>query len=157
MADPQTSIDSWFELAIDNSIADAGQRRLRYHLLRLTVAGLRREELDDLGELGRLAFQSSSSEQVVEQADKVKARPELSRLAAAITDLVATATRSPASTRDVFLGAVLGAYAGLHSDGDAHDAAVIGAIGGAIAVSANTFITERIGAGPLDEYLATGE
>jgi hypothetical protein len=48
-----------FRFLISMSVQDAMQRRLRYHLLRLTAVGLARDDLDDLGELCRLGSSGS--------------------------------------------------------------------------------------------------
>ncbi len=41
-----------FRLSADFGFEDAGPQRLRYHLLRLTVLGLNRQDVEDLVELG---------------------------------------------------------------------------------------------------------
>lgn len=148
-----------FGLAAQMSFEDAMQRRLRYHLLRLTAVGLHRDEVEDLGELGRLSFGESD---VTGQTTKIKERPGASSLAFAIADMVERAdggAGGAVSRRGVFTGAVLGAYAAL---GDVRDidqtaVAVLGAIGGAIAASTSTFIADHIPEGSLSEYLSMKE
>ena len=86
-----------FRSAVGLGLEDAGARRLRYHLLRLSVAGLTRKDVADLGELGRPAFQESD---VTEQAAKIKQRPDASPLAFAIADILERAgsgVRGPAA------------------------------------------------------------
>ena len=131
-----------FRSSAQFAFEDANPQRLRYHLLRLTVVGLSREEVEELVELGRLAFQESD---VTERTTAIKERAGVSPLAVAIADVVeqaASGTRGPASLRDVMLGAVLGAYAALErvADLDESVVAVLGAIGGALATSTNALI-----------------
>ncbi len=143
-----------FRFSADFSLEDAGPQRLRYHLLRLTVAGLTERDVEDLGELGRLAFQHSD---VAEQAKKIMERPDTSPLARAIADIVRQAgrVRGPVKPREVLFGAVLGAYAGLqHVQGlDEVSVAILGAIGGSIAMSTSQLIEENIDRQAWSEYL----
>jgi len=146
-----------FRSAADFSFQDAMQRRLRYHLLRLTVVGLSQDEVEDLGELGRLAFQDSD---VTEQSTKIKERAGASFLAFAIADIVERASSGrPASVSlgTVFLGAVLGAYAALGGvpEEEESTAAVIGAIGGAVAAATSSIILDKVDRQDLVEYLRT--
>ena len=60
-----------FEEAAQLAFEDAEQRRMRYHLLRLTVAGLSHDEIRPLVELGRLAFDGAD---VTEQVRVIKER-----------------------------------------------------------------------------------
>ena len=149
-----------FDLAAQMSFEDAMQRRLRYHLLRLTAVGLHRDEVEDLGELGHLSFEESD---VTGQTAKIKERPGASSLAFAIADIVERArggAGGPVSRRGVFVGAVLGAYAAVSSEGgmDQTVVAILGAIGGAIATPTSTFIAEQIiPREGLPEYLSLKE
>ncbi len=148
-----------FRSAVDLSFEDAMQQRLRYHLLRLTLVGLTREDVEDLGELGRLAFQESD---VTGQATKIKQRPDASSLAFAIADILERAgggVRGPVSLRTVMLGAVLGAYASLGGvrDDAQTAAAVLGAIAGAVATSTRTFVLDNIDRRATAEYLSMEE
>ena len=123
-----------FGSAAQMCFEDAMQRRLRYHLLRLTVAGLRRDE------------------------ERAGASP----LAFAIADIVERAGQgigAPVSRRGVFTGAVLGAYAAVSSSAgmDQTTVAILGAIGGAVATPASTFIADRISEVGLSEYLSMKE
>ncbi len=143
-----------FRFSADFSFEDAGPQRLRYHLLRLTVAGLKEQDVEDLGELGRLAFQDSD---VTEQAKKIMERPDASRLARAIADIVRQAgvVRGLVKPREALFGAVLGAYAGLQNvEGlDQMSVATLGAIDGAIAMSTSRFIEHNIDRQAWFEYL----
>lgn len=131
-----------FQTAAGFGIEDAQLRRLRYHLLRLTAiqGGLTRDDVRDLTELGRLAFGES---ELAETVERIKARPESSRLALAIADIVATGSPT-AHPREAMIGAVLGAYASLGriKGADELTVATIGAIAGAVAVTTNNFIVE---------------
>ncbi len=144
-----------FGLAAQMSVEDAMQRRLRYHLLRLTVFGLHQDEIEDLGELGRLSFGESD---VTGQTTKIKERAGASSLAFAIADMVERAGGA-VSRRGVFTGAVLGAYAAVGDvrDMDQTAVAILGAIGGAIAASTSSFIADHIPEGSLSEYLSMKE
>jgi hypothetical protein len=137
---------------------DAGQRRLRYHLLRLTVIGLTPRDVEDLGELASLAFAGSD---VADRAARIRARPDASPLAAAIGDIVAQSAAGvggPASLADIMLGAVLGAYAGMRDDGgDRTEAAIAGAAGGAIAIAVAGLERSNIDAVGTSEYLRMDE
>lgn len=144
----------YFGSAISMSFEDAMQRRLRYHLLRLTGVGLLLDEVDDLGELGRLAFESSD---VTGQVAKIRERAGVTSLAIAIANIVEDAgkgVRGQVSLRAVFLGAVLGAYAAVGGvrDMDQTTVAILGAIGGAIALPTSIFI-DQINKDNTAEYL----
>jgi hypothetical protein len=134
-----------FEEAAQLAFEDAQQRRLRYHLLRLTVAGLSHDEIRPLAELARLAFDGAD---VAEQVRTIRERPGATRLAAALAAIV---ERGPVSAQfatraDVLIGAVTGAYAGIldGGSGDREQIAVLGAVGGAAATAVSGFIRERI-------------
>jgi hypothetical protein len=104
-----------FDDAVGFGFEDARLLHLSYHLLRLTVVGLTQADVEDLGELGRLAFQESD---VTQQTAKIKQRPDAS-LAFAIADIVEQAGQGlsgPAARRPVMFGAVLGAYTALGRD-----------------------------------------
>jgi hypothetical protein len=135
-----------FQASTQFSFEDAMQRRLRYHLLRLTAVGLTADDVRDLSELGRLAFQDSD---VTEQSTKIKRRAEASPLAFAIADILERAgSASPSSVRlrTVMLGAVLGAYTALGDlpGDDRSAAAVLGAVGGAVAASTSAVVLANI-------------
>jgi hypothetical protein len=141
-----------FDFGVALGFEDAMQRRFRYHLLRLTTAGLRREEVEHFVELGRLAFQGAD---VSQQVAKIKQRADSSSLGFAIADIVGAAEgRSAVSLRAAMMGTLLGAYAALRSvQGiDENAAAIIGAIGGAVATSASSFISESLGEPDIREY-----
>jgi hypothetical protein len=162
MADPQETsraTGDHFNTSVRFALEDTQPRRIRYHLLRLTVAGLSREDVAELGELARLAFDGLD---VAEQTAKIKERSDASPLAFAIADVLEQAAggvRGPASTRDVMVGAVLGAYTGL---GDMPDlpkpvVAIIGAIGGAVAMTGNAAIAHNVDRQAWAEYLRMEE
>lgn len=143
-----------FNLVADFSFGDAERQRLRYHLLRLTGVGLTDEDVEDLSELGRLAFQESD---VTKQVAKIKRRAGASPVARVIASIVESARSVPGgvSLKAVLLGAVLGAYTGLQqvSGMDRSAVAALGAIGGAVAVSTRAHIEERIHNQSWADYL----
>ena len=144
-----------------------GQRRIQYHLLRLTLVGLTQEDVEDLRELARLAFEDAESAGVTEQATKIKERTGASALAVAIADIVEQARPAgPQGSRaQVMMGAVLGAYAMIggtvaESDlpfGSRSAAAVVAAVGGALAASGAPVVFEQIDRVGLPEYLSKRE
>lgn len=100
-----------FESATHFGFEDAILRRLRYHLLRLTVVGLTRQEVQELGELGRLAFDGSD---VSQEAAMISQRADASPLASAIAWVITRAAAGfggPVSMPAVMMGAVLAASA----------------------------------------------
>jgi hypothetical protein len=142
-----------FGSAMGFSLGDAEQRRIRYHLLRLTVAGLTRQDVTDLGELARLAFQDSD---VTQQATMIKERADASPLAFAIADIVERSPNRGSSSRPAMLGAVLGAYAAF-GDGDRQDAAISGAVAGAVAACTSNFIVEQVDRMAWSDYVDMSE
>ncbi|MEW1910926.1 hypothetical protein AB0442_21135 [Kitasatospora sp. NPDC085895] len=136
----------------DFVVEDAGLRRLRYHVLRLTPAGLTRPEVDDLTEYAALAFANAG---ITAKADTIRRRADASRLAVAIVDVVER-TGPPDARGQVMLGAVLGAHAGLGPDqpDDRSTEAVLGAIGGAVAAATTGLVTEMIDQVGITDYLA---
>ena len=150
-----------FENSVDFAFQDALQRRLRYHLLRLTVVGLSRDEVPLIVDLARHAFDDAD---VTDQARAIRERPGASVLASAIAGVVERSRGGStfASRGEVVIGAVVGAYAGLMDAGGGHDddataAAVLGAVGGGTAASVGRFIQEQIAAVGVAEYLRTDE
>jgi hypothetical protein len=146
-----------FENGIGFAFEDALQRRLRYHLLRLTVVGLSRDEIPLIVDLARLASEDAD---LAAPARAIRERPGASVLAAAIAAIVERPRRGTQfrSRAEVVIGAVIGAYAGLMDAGggdpaEATTAAVLGAVGGATAVSVGGFIHEQIEAVGVSEYL----
>ena len=148
----------------DRIFDDVGQRRIQYHLLRLTLVGLTPKDVEDLRELARLAFEDAD---VTEQATKTKGRAGASALAVAIADIVEQArTAGPQGGRaQVMMGAVLGAYAMIggtvaESDlpfGSRPAAAVVAAVGGALAASGAPVVFEQIDRVGLPGYLGKQE
>jgi hypothetical protein len=146
-----------FRRAAGLSFEDTKLQRLRYHLERLTLAGLTTEDVKDLGVLGGLAFEGLD---VTKQAISIKKRADASPLAFAIADIVEQAAsdlNGQASPRSLMFGAVLGAYTALGgvSDVSESSAATLGAIGGAIAVATSTAVTDNINRKSWIEYLQT--
>jgi hypothetical protein len=148
-----------FDEAVDRAFEDAQRRLLRYHLLRLTVVGLAREEVPLIVELARSAFDDAD---VADRLRAITDRPDASVLASAIAGVVERIrTGSPFAPRgDVVVGAVVGAYAAMKDAGrgnreDATAAAVLGAVGGGAAVSVGRFIQDQIAAVGVPAYLAT--
>lgn len=150
-----------FEEAVGFAVEDAQLRLLRYHLLRLTVVGLDRDELPLIVDLARRAFDGAD---VTAQAAAIRERPGASELACSIA---AIAERSRGGSpfgrpADVVVAAVVGAYAAMMDAGsgqpsDATTAAVLGAVGGATAASVAPFIREQIAAVGAAEYLRADE
>lgn len=136
------------------ALQDVRQRRFRYHLLRLTVAGLTERDLDELIELARLAFEDSD---VSAQATRIRDRADASPLAFAIADIAARTPKveGPLGQKAAVLGAVLGAYASVRDvDGvDQATVAALGAVGGAVAMTASNFILSMLEQVTLAEYL----
>jgi hypothetical protein len=151
-----------FDRALTFAIEDAMQRRLRYHLLRLTVAGLSHDEVPLILELARQAFAEA---EVADQVRAITDRPGVSVLASAIAGVVEKSRPGGdlfAPPASVVVGAVVGAYAGLMDAGsaetaDAVTAAVLGAVGGGTAASVGRFIQERIAEVGVPEYLRTSD
>jgi hypothetical protein len=138
---------------------DAQQRRLRYHLLRLTTVGLTRDDVQQLGELARLAFEDAD---LTDQLRAISERADVSSLASAIAAIVERCR--PGSIQfgapaDVLVGAVLGAYAGLLDtpDRDRTEAAVLGAIGGGTAASVSRFVQTQLAEVGPTEYVRMDE
>ncbi|MFF1344069.1 hypothetical protein ACFVYT_40710 [Streptomyces sp. NPDC058290] len=129
--------------------------RLHYHLLRLTTVGLGGEDVAELRELGRLAFEGAD---VGAQCDRIRGRDGAGVVAVAIASIVQQATgQTPLG--HVMLGAVLGAYASMldNLDEDRRTMAVLGALGGALTASAMPLVLERIDNVGLSDYLSKAE
>jgi hypothetical protein len=144
--------------AADLALGDVRQRSFRYHLLRLTVAGVSREDVEELGELAHLAFEDSD---VSAQATRIKERASASPLAFAIADIVEQTphAQGPLGQKAAMLGAVLGAYAFLNhvDDVDQASVAALGAVGGAVAMTASNVILNNLEQVTLAEYLRMDE
>ena len=150
-----------FEEAVNYAIEDAQLRLLRYHLLRLTVVGLDREELPLIVDLARRAFDDAD---VADQATAIRERSGASDLACAIAGIAERSRAGgPFGRRgDVVVAAVVGAYAammdaGSGNDADATTAAVLGAIGAGTAATVGPFIQEQITAVGVAQYLSSDE
>jgi hypothetical protein len=142
----------------DFALEDTRQRKLRYHLLRLTVAGVTQEDVAELGELARLAFEDSD---VSAQTTRIKERAGTSPLAFAIADIVEQTPRAPGplGQKAAMLGAVLGAYTSLKDVGgiDQVSVATLGAVGGALAMTASNIILTNLEQVTPAEYLRMDE
>jgi hypothetical protein len=150
-----------FDRAVDFAVEDAELRLLRYHLIRLTVVGLSRDEVPSLVELARQAFAGTD---VTDRARAVRERPGASALASAIAGIVEQSRPGdPFAPRgDVVIGAVIGAYtamvdAGSGTGDDGVAAAILGAVGGGTAVSVGRFIQQQIAAVGIDAYLGSDD
>ena len=150
-----------FESGIGFAFDDAMQRRLRYHLLRLTAVGLSRDEIPLIVDLARRAFADAD---LADQARAIRERPGASVLASALAGIVERSGTGDqfAPRAEVVVGAVVGAYAGLMDAGNADPAeattaAVLGAVGGATAVSLGRFVSEQVERVGVAEYLRTDE
>ena len=148
-----------FDTAARFGFEDAMQRRLRYHLLRLTVVGLTQQDVQELGELARLAFEGSD---VSQQAATISQRVDASPLASAIAEIMQKATAGPGGPVRmpvVMLGAILGAYTALHHAGEPaqSDAAVAAAVGGAVAATVSGPVLEIIDQVGTAEYVRTDD
>jgi hypothetical protein len=150
-----------FDQAVNFAVEDAQLRLLRYHLIRLTVVGLSRDEVPSIIELARLAFDDGD---VTDQARAVRERPGASPLAAAIAGIVERSRTGGlfAPRGEVVVGAVIGAYAAMMDAGsgnaaDAPAAAILGAVGGGTAASVGRFIQQQIAAVGIPAYLDSDE
>ena len=150
-----------FDDALQFAFQDAMQRRLRYHFLRLTLAGLDfDEEVPMLVELGRLAFEDAD---VSDQVRAIRERPGASPLAAALAEIVERAQPGDgdfARRAPVLVGAAIGAYAAIRDAGGPDlrvEAAVLGAIGGGTAAAVGGFVQEQISTIGPGEYVRTDE
>jgi hypothetical protein len=104
------------------------RRGLRYPLLRLSLVGLSQRDVKELTELGQAIIQEGD---VREAAKRIAERRGASPLAVVIAGIVHNAEKR--DEREVMLGAIFGAFAGLESRQMRE--AVLGAIGGALASS----------------------
>lgn len=149
-----------FREAVALALEDAQQRRLRYHLERLTTVGITPEELTDLEALGSSALQGFVGD-VGPQASKIMQRPDASRLAVTIAQIVEQSVeRSVPGPGPVMLGALLGAYLSHGEPGtgaERAEQAVTGAIAGAIATAAAATVSANIaGLGTIEYVRADG-
>jgi hypothetical protein len=101
---------------------------LRYPLLRLSLLGLSQRDVKELAELGQAVMKEGD---VREAAKRIGERRGASPLAVVIAGIVHNAEKR--DEREVMLGAIFGAFAGLESR--RMKEAVLGAIGGALAAT----------------------
>lgn len=147
-------------------VEDVNNHRFRYHLLRLqAMAGLTEQDVEELGELGRLVFQNSQTpNRAADQAAKIAGRPDASQLAVTIAGIVQGSARgmgpdAAPNIERVLMGTLIGAYL---STGDIpnHDGptlASLGAIAGAAAMAVGAFTMDTISRIPPGEYLTTSD
>lgn len=139
-----------FNNGVRYGFEDAQLSSFGYHLLRLTAIGVAGDEVADLLELARAAFQETD---VSAHVARIKQRNDHSALALAIADIVEAAEGR--NLRDVMFGAVLGAYTAVGSRVDDQTLiSIIGAIGGAIAMSVDKFVDSASRNRSLSEYLS---
>jgi hypothetical protein len=150
-----------FDEAVSVAFEDAQQQLLRYHLVRLTVVGLSRDEVPLILDLARQGFADGD---VTEQARAILDRPGATELASAIASIVEQSrVGTPFGGRGpVVIGAVIGAYTSIRDAGAgdpaaATTAAVLGAVGGATAAALGRFIQEQVAAVGVTEYLRAAE
>ena len=134
-----------YRSGIDFTIQDS-EFGLRYPLLRLgSLLDLPEQEREELTELGRIVIQDGD---VGEIAGRLRERQGASPLAVAIASIVQEARFfGGGDTRGALLGAVFGAYAGIDSSQTGDDRAVravLGATGGALALTTHTQLQERL-------------
>lgn len=140
----------WFDFVTQMQREDLEQRKLRYHLLRLTACGMRSDEVPALLELGRLAFLDLP---VADQAERITTDPAAGVLARVIADIVARTASGNGPVRLTMLGAVLGAYLAVARSEILLEAAVDGAIAGASSAWAASMVQELHGAGSWTDYV----
>jgi hypothetical protein len=140
----------WFDFVTQMQREDLEQRKLRYHLLRLTACGMRSDEVPVLLELGRLAFLDLP---VADQAERITTDPAAGVLARVIADIVARTASGNGPVRLTMLGAVLGAYLAVARSEILLEAAVDGAIAGASSAWAASMVQELHGAGSWADYV----
>ncbi len=136
----QVAGSTYYTMGID-TIHEDSIDGFKYHLLRLELVGLSEQDREELSELARLAFQELD---VAEAAGRIEQRESASELAVAIADIVRCAQ---GSKKAAMLGAVFGAYAGVHAVGENSDnrlQAVLGGIAGALAASGTSFTEARL-------------
>jgi hypothetical protein len=137
---------------------DANLRRFRYHLLRLTVTELHREEIDDLCLLGSAASRDDDHG-VSKYVDAIRSRPDASALARAIAD-IASSIDSNQFREASIVGAVYGAYASVaigSSTALRSGDAVAAAIGGAIAAAGREYANRFAPAETPSKYYDSDE
>jgi hypothetical protein len=143
-----------FPAAADLALEDVQQHRLSYHLLRLTLAGLSRPDVRDLGALGRVVFDEGD---VTTAAAAVEERADASSLARTIASIVGSAAGMPAvvDVRATMVGCVLGAYAYESGGNEAERSqlAIAGAVGGALAGAISKAEFESAETAGIDIYL----
>jgi hypothetical protein len=137
-----------YDLSAIDAFEDAREDRLRYSLLRLTLAGLGREDVKSLAEIGELVFAGSDASGAVEG---VRARRGAAPLARVIATVVERGADRPVDPRHTLLGALSGAHVGLLAGTEAERAglAIIGAMAGAAAAACVPLAlesAERVGA-----------
>lgn len=152
--------DEYFRSAVGFVLEDAHILRFRYHLLRLRLAGLTDQDVEELTELARLVFQGSD---VRQQTASIRKRADASPLAvtiAGVVDEAASGLDLPFQAPDlkhILMGAVFGAYLNTAEVPDVEPATVasIGALAGAVTIAVSTTTMGAIARIPPDEYVRT--
>jgi hypothetical protein len=156
MSDVQTRPDDAgerYDWAAQFVREDMEQRELRYHLLRLTAVGLRREEIEPLLVLARAAFADAD---VTVPAEAITGAADTTPLARAIAGIVGASGLGGGGLprAAVMTGAVVGAYTALGNGSvDQTTAASLGAVGGALARGFGARLDETIAAVGAEAYL----
>ena len=109
-----------FKSAIDLCNEDGRLRAFKYLLLRLTVGGLRMDEVGHLRKIGEAVFAGKNARAAI---DKVLTQANSSPLAVAIAS-AASKESNPSQQRSL-LGAVLGAHASIGMGGGQADAGLV--------------------------------
>jgi hypothetical protein len=132
-----------YKAAFDLSREDGALRAFKYLLLRLTVGGLRMEEVDELRKVGKAVFAGSDP---TSAANKVLKDTSSSPLAIAIAS--AALTEPPISRQRALLGSALGAHASLAMSGGTPDSGLVvyAAVIGSATAETTHVIHEFVGA-----------
>jgi hypothetical protein len=145
-----------FGEAVRFTFEDMAAQKLHYHLERLTSVGLTDNDVKDLDELASRVLLEID---VTEQVRRIKQRADVSPLAFAIADLLdhpgGSASTGPETLKTMILGAVLGAYTSFSDfpEIDQTAAAIVGAIGGAVAMSTSSSIIADMNRRSWDDYV----
>jgi hypothetical protein len=110
---------------------------------RLRIVGLSTRDVEELGELGQMVIQKGDVEEV---AKRIRARQGASTLALTIAiimqDVEVSSQEGAKAARERLLATLLGAFAGLRTR--RRRDAVLGAMGGALAVATSPVVQERV-------------
>jgi hypothetical protein len=135
-------IEETLEFAFRQSVEDFS-RGLSQTLGRLRVVGLSTRDVEELRELVQMVIQKGDVDEV---AERIMARQGASTLALTIASIMrgveVSSEEGAKAARERLLATLLGAFAGLGT-GRRRDA-VLGAMGGALAVTTSSVIQERV-------------